>query len=203
MEGNAARKPYRGSCHCGKIKYVVWLVLPPANLDLDTSCGTSIRMYKCNCSTCLKLGMFHLRLEDSPNDFVVLSPLSFEEPGVLGDYRTFAGEYHWYFCNDCGVRCFGFAGTGGKGGPGGELVQRERQVLGLAGDGLTTVWKPSAKGWVEGEMGYLSVNATTLDQDQPDLDLREWTEKGWIYYMDCKQRTGANRYKLPHPGGIY
>jgi hypothetical protein len=115
MEENAARKPYRGSCHCGMIRYVVSLVLPPANLDLDTSCGTSIRMYECHCSTCLKLGMFHLRLEDSPNDFVVLSPLTFEEPGVLGDYRTFAGEYHWYFCSNCGVRCFGFAGTDGKG----------------------------------------------------------------------------------------
>lgn len=160
-------------------------------------------MYKCNCSTCLKLGIFHLRLEDSPNDFVVVSPLDFEDEGVLGDYRSFAAEYHWCFCNNCGVRCFAFAGTDGKGGRGGELVDHGRRALGVHEDGTTKVWKPLAEGWVEGEVGYLSINAVTLDQDQEGLDLREWTEKGWIYYMDCKNRTEASRFGTPHAGGIY
>ncbi|CZT15089.1 uncharacterized protein RCC_00989 [Ramularia collo-cygni] len=196
-------KPFQGSCHCGKIQYIAYLTLPPKSFDPATSPSTSIRIYKCNCSTCVKLGMFHLRLEDSPRDFLVLSPLNFEDPGVLGDYRTFAGEYHWYFCNECGVRCFAFAGADGKGGRGGEVIEIDMEAVGDGGKKTIKVWRPLRKGWVEGKVGYLSINATTLEQDQEGLDLRDWAEKGYIYYIDCKERVESDQYGRPHAGGIY
>lgn len=64
-------------------------------------------------------------------------------------------------------------------------------------------WAPKRDGWAETGTGYLSVNAATLDQDQEGLDLREWHEKGWIAYLDCKWGPGETRLKEPHGGGMY
>lgn len=51
--------------------------------------------------------------------------------------------------------------------------------------------------------GSLSVNAATLDPDQEGLDLREWTEKGWIAYLDMRSEEGEARLGRPHTGGMY
>lgn len=133
---------------------------------------------------------------DSPNDFQVLSPLTatgldVSEKG-LGDYTCFAGNVHWYFCSKCGVRCFNFMGKG-------EIVDVD-----VAGE-TKTVWKPKEEGWKEGatSTGYLSVNATSLDQGQEGCDLREWTEKGWIVYLDCLKEIEEDRLGKPHEGGMY
>jgi hypothetical protein len=49
----------------------------------------------------------------------------------------------------------------------------------------------------------LSVNASTLEPGQEGLDLKEWTEKGWIAYLDYKYEVGERRLRKPHDGGMY
>jgi len=68
---------------------------------------------------------------------------------------------------------------------------------------MVKVWTPKEEGWKEGETGYLSVNAATLDAGQEGLDMREWTEKGWITYLDAKDEVGEARLGVPHEGGMY
>jgi hypothetical protein len=86
------RRPYTGSCHCGRIRYVVYIKTPttptaqpaePADATekppLPTGPAayheaTGQTVYRCNCTTCTKLSFFHLRLADAPGDFYVLAP---------------------------------------------------------------------------------------------------------------------------------
>lgn len=63
-------------------------------------------------------------------------------------------------------------------------------------------WKPKTEGWIEGDTGYFSVNAHTLDAGQEGLDLREWHERGWIVYLDVTIE-GKPRFGKPHDGGMY
>ena len=67
------------------------------------------------------------------------------------------------------------------------------------GEEGTKVWltKP------DGKKHYLSVNAVTLDEGQPNLDLREWHEKGWVFYVDCLERKGKPTFDGPYVGGMY
>lgn len=51
--------------------------------------------------------------------------------------------------------------------------------------------------------GYLSINAASLDPGQEGCDLREWTEKEWVVYLDCLEEVGENRAGKPHVGGMY
>jgi hypothetical protein len=135
------------------------------------------------------MSFFHVRLQSSPNDFALLSPLS---PSTeLLDYTCFEERIHWYFCGKCGVRCFAFSGEG-----------EVRDVLGVDGKEVKA-WTCKQEGWVEAKTGYLSVNAATLDADQDGLDLRQWTEKGWISYLDCKNGPVDPRLGKPHQGGMY
>lgn len=199
------RRPYTGSCHCGAFKYIAFLNLPA---DPDASVEklgphTVSPIYKCNCTTCHKMGIFHLRFLDAPNDFMLLSPLIGTESAneVLGNYQCNARLSNWYFCKKCGVRCLTVRGEG-------EIVDADVDaVLGKESTGETQkVWKPKCEGWKEfspDRTSYLSVNATTLDQTGDAVDLREWTERKWIAYVDTKERTGERRFDRPHPGGMY
>src|SRR5689334_9947277 len=100
-----SRLPYHGSCHCGFIRYVAFIPMPPAvALGPDVGKWSRAFFYKCNCSTCHKTGFFHLRLPKDPNSFYLLSPLDFQEKFL--DYQCFDRFLHWYFCPKCGVRCF-------------------------------------------------------------------------------------------------
>jgi len=72
--------------------------------------------------------------------------------------------------------------------------------------------KKKVKGWGikredwEGELGndgYLSVNAVTLDQRQEGLDMREWTEKGWVLYYDTRKEVEEEQMGRPHEGDMY
>lgn len=110
--------------------------------------------------------------------------------GGLLDYTCFDKQIHWYFCSICGVRCFDFTGKS-------ELITTT-----LEGKEVRA-WKPKKEGWKENQTGYLSINACTLEQDQEGLDLREWHEKRWIGYLDCKEEVGEDRFGEPYPGGIY
>ncbi|KAH8676428.1 hypothetical protein BGZ60DRAFT_504040 [Tricladium varicosporioides] len=190
------RHPYHGSCHCGHTKYIVYLTLPPLLVDpkaANSNPTSSIRIRKCNCSTCHKMSSFHIRLMDAPNDFLLLSPLN-PESGGLADYTCGDGEIHFYFCPKCGVRCFTFYGES-------EVRELEVEVRGEVE--MRRVWTPKREGWVEPSTGCLNVNAATIEPGQDGFDMREWHEKKWIHYLDMKDEVGDARLGEPHNGGLY
>jgi hypothetical protein len=88
-------KTYRGSCHCGAVRYEV-AMQPPE------------KVYACNCSICSRTGWL---LAFAPaSDFRLLAG-----EGDLVDYQFGKKQLHHLFCRTCGVRSFS-RGTG-KGGP--------------------------------------------------------------------------------------
>ncbi|KAF2436274.1 hypothetical protein EJ08DRAFT_655950 [Tothia fuscella] len=185
------RRPYKGSCHCGFIQYIIYLELPPlapgAPQD-EAKDKNSVRIYKCNCKPCHKMGLFHIRLPSPPDDFVLLSPLdSFKE---LGDYTCNKDIIHFPFCKKCGVRCFAIDWEG-------EVVEKE-----VDGE-KKSVWVLKKPPEGEQPKTYLSINAHTIEAGQEGFDLREWHEKGWINYLDELDEKEEDRYDVPHRGGVY
>ena len=79
-------KTYRGSCHCGAIKFEV---LAPRQLDLD----------RCNCSICTKSGYLHLIVPLSR--FTLLSGHEH-----ITSYRFGSQVAEHTFCKTCGVKPF-------------------------------------------------------------------------------------------------
>jgi hypothetical protein len=194
-ESKVARREYKGSCHCGFIKYFVVLELPliipenPSRLVVDID-PTSVRVRKCNCSVCHKIGFFHMRLPFAPKDFSLLSPL--DPLTELGNYTVFRQRIRWLFCKTCAVRCFAFMGEGA-------VIDRE-----IDGE-VKKVWAPKEEGWKDRveEGNYLSVNAQTLEPGQEGLNLLEWHEKGQILYLDELDEKEGDRLGKPHRGGTY
>jgi hypothetical protein len=196
---------YKGSCHCGDIQYQVKLTFPPEK-DVDTAYDSkSLRLYKCNCRTCQKMGLFHCRPTDPGNNFILTSPSTIEQ---LGDYRTGPGRNGWYFCKKCGVRVFGLGGqwepveldvdkwVGKDGGDG-----KSRKVWVTRPKDITTVVDGKE---VTKPFHYLSVNAVTLDVGEGGVDLKEWHEKGWIFYVEnYKSGVGLRQPDRPFPCGMY
>jgi len=186
------RYPLKGSCHCRSIQYLIYLELPPATLSGSTRTADlkqpTVRIRKCNCSTCHKIGFFHVRVPYAPDDFVLLSPL--DPLNELGDYLVYDKRIHWLFCKTCAVRCFAFAGEG-------EVV--EKDVLGEK----KRVWVPKRSGYEKGNISYLSVNAQTIEPGQEGFDLKEWHEKKWVCYLDCLDEKEDDRFGQPHRGGTY
>lgn len=198
---------HHGSCHCGNVQYQIKLTFPP----IPKIEAESIRIYKCNCSTCHKMGMFHCRPINITDDFIMTSPSTIEE---LGDYRCFSKKIGWYFCKNCGVRVFGM---------GGEWEQVELDVEKWAGkesDGkLQKAWRsnpyPMEKYTATGLDGkttrplhYLSVNAVTLEGGEGGVDLKEWHENGWVFYVNSRDREktpmkSKMRFGEPHDMGMY
>ncbi|HXV32065.1 MAG TPA: GFA family protein [Sinorhizobium sp.] len=74
---------YKGSCHCGRIRFEV---------DADLESGTS----RCNCSYCSKRRYWGTLVK--PEDFRLMC----EETGI-GEYQfgTMSGDHR--FCTTCGV----------------------------------------------------------------------------------------------------
>ena len=94
-----ARKTYKGSCHCGAVRF---------EADIDLAKGTS----RCNCSFCKKARAWFVTV--SPEHFRLVSGAENETeyqwtpPGRSGPFL------HYRFCRTCGVRT---AGNGGLGTP--------------------------------------------------------------------------------------
>jgi hypothetical protein len=80
-------KTYRGSCHCGAIRY-------QATLDLAAGTG------KCNCTYCSKIRNWSTRA----TGFELL-----QVNALLGDYAKDWGEgsMHHRFCTRCGITLYG------------------------------------------------------------------------------------------------
>ncbi|KAF2789001.1 hypothetical protein K505DRAFT_328536 [Melanomma pulvis-pyrius CBS 109.77] len=188
---------HHGSCHCGNVQYQIRLKFPP----VLTPGAESIRLYKCNCTVCHKMGFFHCRPISPADDFIVTSP-SIEE---LGDYRVFAKKTGWYFCKSCGVRTFGVSGKWVQ-----EEIDVEKWAGREGGEGkMQKVWRTEPKD-IETEVDgktvtkkyhYTSVNAVTLEPGG-NVNLIEWHEKGWLYYVDSREETGEDRAQ-PHHCGMY
>lgn len=90
-------KTYRGSCHCGAVRFT-------AEADLS-------RTVTCNCSMCRRSGAIHA--------FVPIARFHLETPETaLQDYQFNKRIIHHLFCKTCGVRPFGR----GKGPDGAEMV---------------------------------------------------------------------------------
>lgn len=83
-----AKRTYRGSCHCGRIKF---------EADWDASSGTS----KCNCTSCWKKRLWTARV--APEDFRALGG-----EDQLSGYKPGADIGHGGFCKSCGVIPYGW-----------------------------------------------------------------------------------------------
>ncbi len=79
---------YRGSCHCGDIRFEIVRDRP-----VD-------RLLECNCSICIKKGIVHTPAEDHELRIT-------RGADQLALYQFGSGEARHEFCPRCGIHVFG------------------------------------------------------------------------------------------------
>jgi hypothetical protein len=81
------KKTYKGSCHCGAVRF-------EADVDLEQP------SYRCNCSICRRTRFWPAIAQEGGFRLVAGA-------GMLTEYLFHSRKNQHFFCRTCGVRAFG------------------------------------------------------------------------------------------------